>query len=273
MTFIDRLRKIQHSGNSLLCIGLDTDLKKIPQHLLKKKNPLVEFNRAVIETTRDLVCAYKLNLAFYEARGEHGWHALRETLALIPKFVITIGDAKRGDIGNSSERYAHSLLHDLKFDAVTVSPYMGKDSVAPFLESKAHGVFLLALTSNPGAKDFQYQKVGKKFLYEKVIETASRWSDGNIGFVVGATQAQQLRSVRKIVPHAPLLIPGIGAQGGNLEDVVRYGCDANGDLAVINASRSILYASNGKDFAGKAREEAMRLNDAINSFRMKFFQH
>jgi orotidine-5'-phosphate decarboxylase len=272
MTFIKRLKTIQQKTNSLLCIGLDTDRKKIPLHLRPKKNGVLEFNKRIIEATYDRVCAYKLNLAFYEAEGEHGWRALRETLAMIPKSVITIGDAKRGDIGNSSERYAHSLLHDLKFDAVTVSPYMGKDSVAPFLESKAHGVFLLALTSNPGAKDFQYQKVGRKFLYEKVFEIASKWSDGNIGFVVGATQSQQLRSIRKLAPHAPLLIPGIGAQGGNLEDVVRYGCDANGELAIINASRSILYASSGKDFAKESRSEAILLNDTINSFREKFFQ-
>ncbi|MDE3056657.1 MAG: orotidine-5'-phosphate decarboxylase [Bacteroidota bacterium] len=271
MNFNTRLVQAQRKSRSLLCIGLDTDLKKIPKHLLKKKNPLVEFNRAIVEATHNCVCAYKLNLAFYEAGGEAGWRALRQTLAMIPTSVITIGDAKRGDIGNSSERYARSLFHDLKFDAVTVSPYMGKDSVAPFLESKVRGVFLLALTSNPGAQDFQIQKIGKQFLYEKVIETASQWSEGNIGFVVGATQAQQLRSIRKLAPHAPLLIPGIGAQGGDMESVVRFGCDTNGELAVINASRSILYASRGKDFAEKARSEAAWLNDTINAFRERFF--
>lgn len=272
MTFSSKLRAIQQHNNSLLCIGLDTDVAKIPASLRGRGLPQFEFNRRIIEATSDLVCCYKINSAFYEAEAEDGWRAMRETLQCIPPAVVTIADVKRGDIGNSSERYAHIFLSELNFDAVTVNPYMGKDSVAPFLQSPEHGAFILAITSNPGAKDFQRLKSGKKFIFEKVVAAAMMWNaKRNVGFVVGATKPRDLRSVRALAPSAPLLIPGVGAQGGSVEAAVRYGCDKNGFLAIINASRSILYASHGKNFAAAARIEALRLREEINSWRGRYF--
>ena len=274
MNFTARLLQSQEKSNSLLCIGLDTDASKIPEHLKSHENPQYEFNRRIVEATCDIVCAYKINSAFYEAEAERGWRAMRETRETIPPSVISIADAKRGDIGNSSERYAHMFLNELKFDAITVNAYMGKDSVAPFIQSSEQCAFILAVTSNPGAADFQYLKVGKKFLYEKVIETALRWNTKkNIGFVIGATKPKELKSIRKKVRAVPLLIPGVGVQGGSVEAAVRYGCDNNGFLAIINASRSILYASGGESFAEAARAEAMKLREEINHWRGRYFQH
>ena len=268
MTFTQKLREVQLQQNSLLCIGLDVDLEKIPEHLKLSTNPILEFNRQIIEATHDLVCAYKLNLAFYEAMGERGLTTLRETLRLIPKSVLTIGDGKRGDIGNTAERYAKMLFDDFGFDSVTVNPYMGYDSVEPFLKNPEKGVFLLSLTSNPGSKDFQRLKINGKPLYEKVVRTAKKWNTNkNIGLVVGATHPRELKAIRKIVSEMPLLIPGIGKQGGDLKSAVRDGCDKNGQLAIINASRSILYASSRKDFAEAARAEAKKLRDEINMLR------
>ena len=268
MTFTQRLRDIQLKQKSLLCIGLDVDADKIPPHLQSSSNPVLEFNRQIIEATHDLVCAFKPNLAFYEAMGERGFTTLRETLKLIPKSVLTIGDGKRGDIGNTAERYAKSLFDDFGFDSVTVNPYMGFDSVEPFLKNPEKGIFLLALTSNPGSKDFQRLKINGKPLYEKVVRTAKKWNiNQNIGLVVGATHPRELKTIRKIVPEMPLLIPGIGKQGGDLKSAVRHGCDKNGQLAIINASRSIIYASSGKDFAEAARAEAKRMRDEINVIR------
>ncbi len=272
MTFVSKLKTIQNHNNSLLCIGLDTDVAKIPALLRAHRLPQFEFNRRIIEATADLVCCYKINSAFYEAEAEDGWRAMRETLRCIPPAIVTIGDVKRGDIGNSSERYAHIFLDELNFDAVTVNPYMGRDSVAPFLQSPEHGAFILAITSNPGAMDFQRLKTGKKFLYEKVVTAAMKWNGKkNVGLVVGATNPRDLRSVRALAPSAPLLIPGVGAQGGSVESAIRYGCDKNGFLAIINASRSILYASHGKNFASAARIEALRLREEINSWRGRYF--
>ena len=266
MTFTQKLREVQLQQNSLLCIGLDVDADKIPQHLQSSLNPVLEFNRQIIEATSDLVCAYKPNLAFYEAIGVHGLITLQETLKLIPKSVLTIGDGKRGDIGNTAERYAKSLLNDFGFDSVTVNPYMGFDSVEPFLKNPEKGVFLLALTSNPGSKDFQRLKINGTPLYEKVVRTAKKWNKNqNIGLVVGATHPRELKTIRKIVPEMPLLIPGIGKQGGDLKSAVRDGCDKNGQLAIINASRSIIYASSGKDFAEAARAEAKRMVEEMRN--------
>jgi len=260
MSFTQRLRRVQFKQNSLLCIGLDVDINKIPAHLQSMEHPVLEFNRQIIEATHDLVCAYKPNLAFYEAMGEHGLTILRETLKLIPKSVITIGDGKRGDIGNTAERYVTSLFDDFCFDAVTVNPYMGFDSVEPFLINPEKGVFILVLTSNSGSKDFQRLKVGTKPLYEKVVHTIKKWNKNqNIGIVVGATHPKELQCIRKIVPDMPILIPGIGKQGGDLKSAIRYGCDKDGQLAVINASRSIIYASSGKNFAEAARIEAKKI--------------
>ncbi len=274
MNFTARLLQSQKKSNSLLCIGLDTDAAKLPEFLKAYENPQYEFNRRIIEATSDIVCAYKINSAFYEAEAERGWLALRETRRSIPPFIISIADAKRGDIGNSSERYASIFLNELKFDAVTVNAYMGRDSVAPFIQSGGQCAFILAITSNPGARDFQYLKVGKKFLYEKIIETALKWNaKKNIGFVAGATKPTELRSIRKKAPAAPLLIPGVGVQGGSIETAIRYGCDNKGYLAIINASRSIIYASNGENFAEAARAEALKLREEINYWRGRFFKH
>jgi len=229
-------------------------------------NPVLEFNRQIIEATSDLVCAYKPNLAFYEAMGDRGLSALRETLKLIPRSILTIGDGKRGDIGNTAERYAKSLFDDFGFDSITVNPYMGLDSIEPFLKNPEKGVFLLALTSNLGSKDFQRLKINGQPLYEKVVRTAKKWNTNqNIGFVVGATHPRELKMIRKIVPEMPLLIPGIGKQGGDLKSAVRDGCDGNGQLAIINASRSIIYASSGKDFAEAARAEAKKMAEEMRN--------
>ncbi len=260
MTFTQKLTDVQTKQNSLLCIGLDSDINKIPEHLKSFPTPVLEFNKQIIEATQDLVCAYKPNLAFYEALGESGLKALRETLKLIPKNVITIGDGKRGDIGNTAEQYAKSLFNDFGFDAVTANPFMGFDSVEPFIKNPERGVFLLALTSNPGSKDFQRLKVGTMPFYEKLVRTVKKWNTNqNIGIVVGATHPKELQRIRKIVPEMPILIPGIGKQGGDLKSSIKYGCNKNGRLAIINISRSLIYASSGKDFADAARRETLKL--------------
>ena len=272
MNFTERLRTTQESRQSLLCIGLDPDPQKIPTGLHQHANPVAEFNRRIIEATGDLVCAYKLNLAFYEAMGDRGWQTLRETLTWVPKTVITIADGKRGDIGNSSEMYARSILDDFHFDASTVHPYMGWDSVRPFVRNAEQGAFVLALTSNPGAKDFQYLRVRGTPLYEHVVRRVKKWNTaGNLGLVVGATRPAQLKAIRKLAPALPILIPGIGAQGGDLRKSVRYGCDASGFLALLTAARSVLYASAGDDFAAAARTAAIALRDEINTYRQEYF--
>jgi orotidine-5'-phosphate decarboxylase len=272
MNFIEKLRRVQRKNKSLLCIGLDTDPAKLPRHLGKSRGAILNFNQSIIEATDDLVCAYKLNLAFYEALGDHGWRALRETLAAIPHNVITIGDGKRGDIGNTAEQYAHALYDDLQFDAATVNPYMGYDSIEPFIRSDKHCAFILALTSNKGSNDFQRLIFRGRPLYEKVVQAAVKWnSKNNIGLVVGATHPKELEPIRVLSPSMPILIPGIGKQGGDLESAVRFGCDTNGGLAIINASRSILFASSGKDFAAAARNEALQLRDQIQVYRKRYF--
>lgn len=272
MNFVKALTVIQKKNNSLLCVGLDTDPKKIPVHLRTKKNGVLEFNKQIIEATKDFACAYKINFAFYETMGKEGWSVIDKTRALLPSSSISIADAKRGDIGNSSSYYADAILNTMGFDSITVAPYMGKDSVLPFLENKSKGVFLLALTSNQGAFDFQYKKIGNKRLFEEVVTTSLQWNaHTNLGFVVGATKSTDIRTVRELAPHVPFLVPGIGAQGGSVEEVVRYGCTNDGFGVLINASRSILYASSGKDFADAARSEAVKLNNEINFFRDKYF--
>jgi orotidine 5'-phosphate decarboxylase subfamily 2 len=272
MKFIQRLQKAQQHNNSLLCVGLDVDPARLPQHLRSTSNPVVQFNRRIIEATCDLVCAYKLNLAFYEALGERGWQSLQQTLAYVPAGVLTIGDGKRGDIGNSSERYAKAIFNAFGFDATTVHPYMGYDSIEPFLRYEDRGTFLLALTSNEGSSDFQRLTFGGKPFYQKVVQAAVRWNTRrNIGLVVGATHPEELQPIRKLATEMPILIPGVGKQGGDVESAVRYGCNKKGLLAVINASRSILYASNGKDFATAARKEATKLRNRIVKYQEQFF--
>lgn len=272
MNFTDRLRSVQRERNSLLCVGLDTDSAKVPEALGASGDRVSEFNRRIIDATHDLVCAYKINLAFYEVTGERSWRTVHQTLAAIPDGIITIGDAKRGDIGNTAAMYAKALAQDYGFTASTVNPYMGFDSVEPFLANPEQGAFILAVTSNPGAKDFQYANVAGRPLYERVIKKARTWNaNKNIGLVVGATRPKEMQAIRKMVPDLPILIPGIGAQGGDLKAAVRHGCDHKGELAVINASRSVIFASSGNDFAAAARAAAMKLRDEINRYRDTYF--
>jgi orotidine-5'-phosphate decarboxylase len=265
MTFTERLRSVQQKQHSLLCIGLDGDPRLIPRHL---HGSVVAFHRAIIEATCDLVCAYKLNLAFYEALGLEGWKALVKTREAVPSFLITIGDGKRGDIGNTSERSVRALFGELEFDAVTVNPYMGYDSIEPFLRYPERGAFILALTSNKGSNDFQRLKVRGVPLAEHVVRKAKRWNtNNNVGLVVGATHPRELRRFRSLAPTIPILLPGIGAQGGDLRLSVRYGCTQNGDLAILTVSRAVLYASGNKDFAEAARQYTTTLHRQIEKAR------
>lgn len=242
---------------SFLCVGLDTDLDKIPAHLLETEDPIFEFNKAIIDATKDFCVAYKPNLAFYECLGVKGWESLRKTLEYIPKNCFTIADAKRGDIGNTSKYYAKTFFEYLNFDSVTVAPYMGEDSVTPFQEFENKWVILLALTSNKGALDFQFMTDSKgEELYKKVLRKSSKWgTDENLMYVVGATRAEGIGEVRKIVPNHFFLVPGVGAQGGSLQDVANYGWNDDCGL-LVNSSRAIIYASNGIDFAEKASAAA-----------------
>lgn len=245
---------------SFLCVGLDTDLAKIPPHLLECEDPIFEFNKAIIDATKDFAVAYKPNLAFYECYGPKGWDSLKKTIDYIPKNIFTIADAKRGDIGNTSSYYAKTFFDYLNCDSVTVAPYMGEDSVTPFLEFPEKWVILLALTSNKGALDFQFStdNTGEE-LYKKVLRKASAWgTDENLMFVVGATRAEGIGEVRKLVPNHFFLVPGVGAQGGSLQDVAEFGWNKDCGL-LVNSSRGIIYASNGVDFAEKAGLEAQKL--------------
>jgi orotidine-5'-phosphate decarboxylase len=250
---------------SFLCVGLDTDINKIPKFLLRFDDPVYEFNKQIIAATQDLCVAYKPNLAFYEAEGVRGLQSLQKTMAEIPTGVFTIADAKRGDIGNTSRMYAQSFFGHYGFHSVTVAPYMGSDSVKPFLEFKDRWVIVLALTSNEGAVDFQIveSSSGEK-LYEKVIRKCMTWaSPEQLMFVVGATKAEHLRDIRLLAPDNFLLVPGVGAQGGSLAEVAKYGMNKECGL-LVNASRSILYASSGEDFAEKAREEALKMQSEMD---------
>jgi len=258
----DQLVQEIKKKKSFLCIGLDVDLKKIPEHLLKKEDPIFAFNKAIIDATHHLCVAYKPNTAFYEAYGLKGWKSLEKTITYLnDKYpeIFTIADAKRGDIGNTSTMYAKAFLEDLAFDSVTVAPYMGKDSVEPFLAFENKHTILLALTSNQGAFDFQTKTVEGKEVYKHVLETSKSWKNSeNLMYVVGATKAEYLADIRKIIPDSFLLVPGVGAQGGNLQDVCKYGMTATIGL-LINSSRGIIYASKGHDFANAAAEKAQEL--------------
>ena len=245
--------------DSFLCIGLDVDLNKIPRHLLEEEDPIFAFNKAIIDATHHLAVAYKPNTAFYEAYGIKGWKALEKTIEYLninhPE-IFTIADAKRGDIGNTSAMYAKAFLEDLGFDAVTVAPYMGKDSVEPFLSFKEKHTILLALTSNKGAFDFQTQIIDNEEMYKKVLKTSKSWEHSDqLMYVVGATKAKYFKEIRNIVPNSFLLVPGVGAQGGNMQDVCKYGMNKHVGL-LINSSRGIIYASNQLDFAEAAAREA-----------------
>lgn len=247
---------------SFLCIGLDVDLEKVPAHLANAEFPMFEFNKAIIDATHDLAVAYKPNTAFYEAQGVKGWQSLIKTCDYLSENypeIFTIADAKRGDIGNTSAMYAKAFLNDMDFDSVTVAPYMGRDSVEPFLAIEDKYAILLGLTSNEGAADFQLDGD----LYKKVIQTSKTWKNSDkLMYVVGATKAEYFAEIRKIVPYNFLLVPGIGAQGGSLEDVCRYGMNKEVGL-LVNSSRAIIYASDNVDFAEKAREEALKVQQQM----------
>jgi len=276
LSFVERLRASQRAQDSLLCIGLDPALDRVMAAVGNEKDPapaVLAFNKAIIEATSDLVCAYKPNLAFYEALGAEGWHVLAETIRLVPEPVLVIGDAKRGDVGHTSVAYAQALFDICGFDAVTVSPYLGRDSLQPFLSRPDRGAFILCRTSNPGARDFQdlivlEENSRPRPLYQVVAERVAKWNEaGNCGLVVGATYPAEILSVRQLAPDLPLLIPGVGAQAGDLAAAVQAGVNAAGELAVINSSRQIIYASSGADFALAARRAASDLRDRINAIR------
>lgn len=242
--------------NSYLCVGLDTDITKIPKHLLSAPDPVFAFNKAIIDTTKDLCVAYKINTAFYEALGTKGWEAMEKTIHYIGDEHFKIADAKRGDIGNTSDQYAKAFFETLPFDAVTVAPYMGEDSVKPFLQYDGKWAIVLGLTSNKGANDFELQQAGEELLYEKVLRTISKWGNPeNLMFVVGATQADEFVNIRKITPDHFYLVPGVGAQGGSLKEISEKAMTKDCGI-LVNASRAIIYASDKENFAEKAREVA-----------------
>ena len=252
---------------SFLCVGLDPDIKKIPVFLKEYPDPVLEFNKRIIDATRDLCIAYKPNSAFYECRGVNGWQSLVDTWKYLPKECLNIADAKRGDLGNTSQMYAKAFFDEnasgMSFDAITVSPYMGHDAVEPYLVYPGKWVVLLALTSSAGSHDFQYLSTDKGFLYEAVIQKANSWAGAErIMYVIGATKSQEFTNIRKYAPDNFLLVPGIGAQGGSLSEVCRYGMNKDCGL-IVNASRSIIYASNGEDFAEAARAEALKLQQEM----------
>jgi orotidine-5'-phosphate decarboxylase len=249
---------------SFLCIGLDTDIRKIPTHLLDLEDPVFEFNKQIIDATKDLCVAYKPNIAFYESLGVSGWNSLQKTLDYIPNDIFTIADAKRGDIGNTSSMYAKAFFENLSFDSVTVAPYMGSDSVTPFLEFEDKWAIVLALTSNKGGLDFQkIEDENGMRLFEQVLETSKQWgSDENMMYVVGATRTEELLEIRAIVPNHFLLVPGVGAQGGSLKDVAKYGLNSDCGL-LVNSSRGIIYAGNDVDFAQKAKVQAKKLQQEM----------
>ena len=252
---------------SFLCVGLDTDIEKIPSFLLDFEDPIYEFNRRIIDATKDYCVAYKPNIAFYEAMGAKGWESLAKTMEYIPNDIFTIADAKRGDIGNTSAMYAKTFFQTYNFDSITIAPYMGKDSIQPFLKEEGKWAIILALTSNQGAYDFQFEelKSGEK-LFEKVLKTTLQWgSDENMMYVVGATKAEALANIRKIIPSHFLLVPGVGAQGGSLAEVCKYGLNEEVGL-LINSSRGIIYASNGEDFADAAAAAAKKIQEKMHSF-------
>ncbi len=259
--FTEKLLNTSRSNRSLLCVGLDPDPELMPE-----VKPL-EFNQAIIDATCNVVCAYKLNLAFYEAMGAKGITLMTKTIDYIPQHIPVIGDAKRGDIGNTARFYAQALFATLGFDAATVNPFLGHDSIEPFLSYKDKGVFILALTSNPGASDFQRTLCAGASLYDLIAQKAKQWNIyGNIGVVVGATYIGEIKRIRSICLNMPLLIPGVGAQGGSLAAAVKYGADARGENAIITISRQIIYASKEKkDFARAAGEIAEKIRNEINA--------
>ena len=274
MNFVKKLVRASQTNSSLLCVGIDPDPELMPEGV-----SIVEFGKAIVEATSDLVCTYKFNLAFFEVLGIEGIDAMREIIKCVPDNIPIIGDAKLGDIGNTAKAYAKTIYCTFNFDAATVNPYLGFDSIEPFIQYRDNGVFILCRTSNPGAVDFQSLRCETEVLFqfeterrqrplfEIVAEKAKLWNlNGNIGLVIGATYPEELRMIRQWYPDMPLLIPGIGAQGGELPSAVRYGVNAKRELAIISSSRQIIYASRGKDFPEAARRVASELRDQMNYY-------
>lgn len=260
--------------NSYLCVGLDTDIEKIPDHLRSEKDPIFEFNKQIIDATNEYCVAYKPNIAFYEALGPKGWESLQKTLDYIPKNCFTIADAKRGDIGNTSSLYAKAFFSQMNFDSLTVAPYMGEDSVKPFLKFKDKWVILLAHTSNPGSADFQLteSKITGRKLYEEVILKSQQWGTADqLMYVVGATHADKIAEIRNLAPDYFFLVPGIGAQGGDLEEVSKHGMNKQCGL-LVNSARAIIYASSGKDFSAVAGKEARKVRDEMGKLLQNFIR-
>lgn len=275
---IDQIR----TKRSYLCVGLDTDIAKIPQHLLSETDPVFEFNKAIIDTTKDLCVAYKINTAFYEALGVRGWASMEKTVNYIGEDHFKIADAKRGDIGNTSDQYAKAFFQTLPFDSITVAPYMGEDSVKPFLQHKGKWAIVLGLTSNKGSADFELKRILAKeeileegvhftqdhtsYLYETVLKTVATWGDpGNLMFVIGATQPAEFNNIRQLVPDHFLLVPGVGAQGGSIAEISTGAMNKDCGL-LVNASRAVIYASPGKDFAERAREVAKQYQEEMSGY-------
>lgn len=259
---VKQIRKKQ----SYLCVGLDTDITKIPHHLLTDPDPVFAFNKAIIDATKDLCVSYKINTAFYEALGVKGWEAMEKTVRYIGDEHFKIADAKRGDIGNTSDQYAKAFFETLPFDSVTVAPYMGEDSVKPFLQHVGKWAIVLGLTSNKGAADFELQKAGDELLYEKVLRTIAGWGNPeNLMFVIGATQADSFINIRKITPDHFYLVPGVGAQGGSLKEISKKAMNIDCGI-LVNISRAIIYASAGEDFAEKAREVAKEYQVEMSNY-------
>jgi orotidine-5'-phosphate decarboxylase len=263
MTKAELFTQIQQK-QSYLCVGLDTDIQKIPSHLLGETDAIFAFNKQIIDATADFCVAYKLNIAFYESMGAKGWESLEKTLAYIPPNIFTIADAKRGDIGNTSSLYARAFFENMNFDSITVAPYMGRDSVTPFLHHKDKWVILLGLTSNEGSQDFQLLRLENgQYLFEKVLETSQNWAtDAQMMYVIGATHPEIFKRVRVLLPNHFLLVPGYGAQGGDLQTVSRLGMNKACGL-LVNSSRGIIFASNGRDFAYTARKEAQKIAEEM----------
>lgn len=251
---------------SYLCVGLDPDLSRFPKHILQADDPVFAFNKAIIDATKEHCVAYKLNLAFYEALGLKGWESLQKTVDYLPDTHLKIADAKRGDIGNTSKKYAQAFFETMNFDALTIAPYMGADSVEPFLSFENKWVILLALTSNKGSRDFQFMEENGERLHERVLRTAQKWgTTENMMFVVGATHPEQFQQIRSIVPNHFLLVPGVGAQGGDLQQISKYGLTKDGGL-LVNSSRGIIYAGEGEDFAERAEEAAGELRREMGEY-------
>jgi orotidine-5'-phosphate decarboxylase len=272
MKFKDKFISISERNNSLLCVGLDIDREKIPKFLFNStKQPFLDFNKSIIKVTKDIVCAYKLNMAFYEFFGKEGFDLLEKTIKYIPKDIIIILDGKRNDIGNSARKYAQTLFDYFKADAVTINPYLGLDGVAPFLAYEDKCSFILCKTSNASAVDFQDLKISSHTLYQIIAKKIKDWNENdNCGAVVGATYPEELKTIRNILGESiPLLIPGIGKQGGNVKYTVENGTNSKGEMAIINSSRGIIFAGNNEDFAEISRDKALLLRDEINNYRDK----